>query len=113
MAKRSLFFAALAIVSGAGYLFIQVADRKTPSTSLTLANVSQPVIDLEKFEAIKTGMTLQQVRAIVGSRGTMQSQVDVGGQVAECYIWQNPGGSNAIVTFSNGIVSVKAQAMLR
>ena len=69
---------------------------------------------LEEFNAIKTGMTYQEVFDIVGSRGEVLSEVDLGlgdEYYTAMYTWDGEGslGANANVTFQGGKVTSKAQ----
>lgn len=71
-------------------------------------------ISLEEFNAIKTGMTYQEVFDIVGSRGEVLSEVDLGlgdEYYTAMYTWDGEGslGANANVTFQGGKVTSKAQ----
>lgn len=70
-------------------------------------------ITSEKFSAIETGMTYDEVVNIVGSDGELLSQSDVGGSGEykfEIYVWYGVApGSNANVTFQGGKVIAKAQ----
>lgn len=73
-----------------------------------------PTISLEEFNQIKTGMTVQDVYDIVGSSGTMISEVDLGlGSEYRTIMFQWDGegslGANANVTFQGGKVIEKAQ----
>lgn len=73
-----------------------------------------PTISLEEFNQIKTGMTIQDVYDIVGSSGTMISEVDLGlGSEYRTIMFQWDGegslGANANVTFQGGKVIEKAQ----
>lgn len=71
-------------------------------------------ITLEEFDAIQTGMGYQEVFDIVGGRGTVLSEVDLGlgsEYYTVIYQWEGEGavGANANVTFQGGTVSAKAQ----
>lgn len=69
-------------------------------------------ITAEKFNAIETGMTYDEVVNIIGSEGELSSQVDIGGDEykTEIYVWYGAvTGSNANVTFQGGKVVAKAQ----
>lgn len=69
-------------------------------------------ITAEKFNAIETGMTYDEVVNIIGSEGELSSQVDIGGDEykTEIYVWYGADpGSNANVTFQGGKVVAKAQ----
>ncbi len=71
-------------------------------------------ITLEEFNAIKTGMDYQEVFDIVGGRGEILSEVDLGlgdEYVTIMFTWKGEGsfGANANVTFQGGKVTTKAQ----
>lgn len=69
-------------------------------------------ITAEKFNAIETGMTYDEVVNIISSEGELSSQVDIGGDEykTEIYVWYGAvTGSNANVTFQGGKVVAKAQ----
>ena len=71
-------------------------------------------ITLEEFNAIKTGMEYQEVFDIVGGRGEILSEVDLGlgdEYVTIMFTWKGEGslGANANVTFQGGKVTTKAQ----
>jgi len=72
-------------------------------------------INLEKFEKIKSGMTYEEVVAIIGEKGELSSEVDMGigsDFVTQIYIWQGEGillRGNANITFQGGKVVSKAQ----
>lgn len=72
-------------------------------------------ITLDEFNEIQTGMTYEQVVAIIGSSGTPSVQTDGEGMSYQIYTWYGNGvaGSNANVTFINGEVSAKAQVGLK
>ena len=79
---------------------------------------SEASISLEEFNKIKTGMTYEEVCAIIGGEGTLSSSVDVGigaEYKTEIYQWTGHGslGANANVTFQGGKVISKAQIGLK
>ena len=76
-----------------------------------------PTISLEEFEQIQTGMSYQEVFDLVGSRGELLSEADLGlgdDYYTAIYSWDGEGslGANASVTFQGGYVTSKAQAGL-
>jgi hypothetical protein len=70
-------------------------------------------VTLSEFNAIQSGMTLQQVQQVVRSSGTQISNLDTAGTSNWVYQWQNGDGSNMNVQFQNGVVIGKAQAGLQ
>ena len=72
-------------------------------------------ITLEEYNKIESGMTHEQVVEIVGSDGTVSSQVESNGYKIVIISWYGNGvaGSNANVTFTNNAVSGKAQVGLK
>lgn len=77
----------------------------------SVENATQGITS-EKFNAIESGMTYNEVVNIVGSDGELSSQVDIGGDEykTEIYVWYGAvPGSNANVTFQGGKVVAKAQ----
>jgi len=72
---------------------------------------NKPTITLAEYNAIKTGMTIDEVTKIVGSGGESLSEAEVAGVKTEIRMWDGEGGlgSNANVTFQNGKVFAKAQ----
>lgn len=76
-----------------------------------------PTISLEEFEQIQIGMSYQEVFDLVGSRGDLLSEADLGlgdDYYTAIYSWDGEGtlGANASVTFQGGYVTSKAQAGL-
>lgn len=113
MTKRQGVFTVLALIAAGGWWFLRLAESKSGLTPISFANVAQPAIDLTRFNRVQIGMHLADVRAIIGSPGTLQAQSQIVDTAHEIYIWQNPGGSNAMVQFVDGKVISKAQFGLR
>ncbi|HLL83791.1 MAG TPA: hypothetical protein VK420_14095 [Longimicrobium sp.] len=63
------------------------------------------------FRAIRPGMSLEEVNALVGFAGTQTSTTDIGGRRSAGYKWQR-GGEFMIVTFMDGRASQTMQAGL-
>lgn len=83
-------------VSGKGQIGITAPDAVT--------------IDRDKFNAINTGMTYDEVVAVVGGPGTEDSYTEFMGSTSTSYIWSGSSlGSSASVTFTDGKVSNKTQ----
>jgi hypothetical protein len=64
------------------------------------------------FLSVRTGMSVDQVAAILGS-GDEISRSDIAGYNTVMYSWKNRNGSNMNVMFQNGSVVSKAQFGLR
>lgn len=70
----------------------------------------QSGITADQFGQITMGMTYDQVKQVMGSDGTVQSESEVSGVKTTIYIWSNPDGmSNVTVTVQNDSVDAKAQ----
>ena len=75
-------------------------------------------VTYSEYQDVKNGMTYEEVVEIVGEEGKEMSNIDAQGVgnaqgiSAKGYKWQNSDGSNMIVSFVNGEVATKAQAML-
>lgn len=71
-------------------------------------------ITLDDFNSIETGMSYEEVVAIIGYEGTVLSEVEVMDSKSTMYCWYGKDGiSNANVTVSNGKVMSKAQLGLK
>jgi len=68
---------------------------------------------LAQFNQVTTGMSIGQVRSIMGDPGELSVDSSVAGYTGQIYTWTNAGGGNMIVQFQNGQVITKAQAGLR
>ena len=78
-----------------------------------LANAKDTWMNLDKYNSITMGMTLNEVRNIVGSAGEQLSYLDLGigyEYVTEIYVWYAADGiGNATITFQGGKVVAMAQ----
>lgn len=74
-------------------------------------------ITLAEFESIQSGMEYQEVFDIIGSKGTVLSEADIGDDkyYSVVYMWDGEGdaGANANVMFQGGVVTSKAQFGLK
>lgn len=79
------------------------------------SNDSDNLITYEEYTKIETGMTYDEVVEIIGSYGYELSRVDIAGYQTVSVGWDGHGsiGTNANVTFQNGVVVSKAQAGLK
>lgn len=71
-------------------------------------------ISMEQYNSIETGMTYDEVVALLGGEGTLLSDTEIAGSKAQIYTWKGTSlGANANVTFSDGKVTSKAQFGLK
>lgn len=79
------------------------------------SNVSS--ITLDEFNKIQAGMPYSKVVDIIGGNGELVSESTVGEYTAQTYMWKgsdfDTSGGNAIIIFSNGDVTAKAQSGLK
>lgn len=69
-------------------------------------------VTLANYERVQTGMTLAEVEAIFGKPGGLLSEFSAAGITTQTIVWQR-GIGNATITFQNGTVWAKGQALLR
>ena len=78
--------------------------------TITVDENSPDKMTMEKFNKIETGMTYEQVVAIVGSEGELSTESSYGSYSMKIYSWKASNGiANATVSFTNGKVSGKSQ----
>lgn len=71
---------------------------------------SDAEVTLEKFNAVETGMTYEQVVELFGGEGELLSETELAGITMAIYTWNgNTLLSTCQVTFENGAVSSKSQ----
>jgi uncharacterized repeat protein (TIGR02543 family) len=72
-------------------------------------------ISKKEYKRVKKGMTLKQVRFLIGGKGKLESSSSSGGYKVKMYSWKGNGsiGSNAVIMFTNGKMDTKAQAGLK
>lgn len=70
-------------------------------------------ITLEQYNSIETGMTYDEVVALLGGEGALISDTEIAGSTSQIYMWNGTSlGSNANITFSDDKVIAKAQVGL-
>jgi hypothetical protein len=74
---------------------------------------SPPVVALAKYNAIREGMSYQEVTSIIGVQGQELSRSDLAEYTTVMYSWSNSNGSNMNAMFQNGRLVNKAQFGLR
>lgn len=99
--------------NGEGFLntiTVTFTDSVISSKSQTGLGDSEAKITKEKFDAIQTGMTYDQVKEIVGGAGDLSSVIYLLGTVTENYDWNGEKAlSNASISIQDGVVSSKSQ----
>ena len=68
-----------------------------------------PVVTKAEFDAVREGMTYQEVVRIIGASGELQSSSDLAGIKTVMYSWMNANGSNMNAMFQNDKLVQKAQ----
>ena len=66
-------------------------------------------IDAEKFDAIKQGMSYDEVVSLIGSEGELLSSSSVAGIETSSYEWESDGWGIATIMFQDGVVVNKSQ----
>lgn len=67
-------------------------------------------ITMDQYNSVETGMTYDEVVALLGGDGTLLSDTELAGSTSQIYMWEGSSvGSNANITFSDGKVMAKAQ----
>ena len=92
-----------------------ITDTPVPTTAPTPAPTAEPKkgeISYDSFQKVKTGMSLDDVKAILGDDPVLTSSSEIAGVKAEIYSWKGSGFSSITITFTNGKVSGRGQAGL-
>lgn len=105
---KPLLIAAAALVA----IIVAVLIITMPSSG------NKPTISKAEFDRITTGMTYEEVVEIIGSKGEVLSDTDLGfgsEYRTAIYMWEGEGqtGANANITFQGGKVISKAQMWLK
>ena len=95
-------------------LISMLHQNMVPAERAKLRAAAAGTMSLEEFNQIQNGMSYEEVQKIVGSAGTVLSESSIGGISIRIVSWLGNGslGSNAAITFQNGVVSGKSQAGL-
>lgn len=71
-------------------------------------------ITLDQYNSIETGMSYEEVVALLGGEGALLSDTEIAGSKSQIYMWNGTSlGANANVTFSDGKVISKSQLGLK
>lgn len=83
--------------------------------ALTACTPTAPAsITLDKYEQIQTGMTLEEVQALMGEPGEETSRMEIeGAPPTFSHMWKNANGSNVGITFQDNKVVSKVQFGLK
>ena len=93
--------------------FTPVPRSTATSRPPTPTPILPRIVTKAMYDRIETGMSYQQVVAIIGWNGEELSRSDVAGYVTVMYSWMNPNGSNMNVMLQNNKVVSKAQFGLK
>ncbi|MEQ2456306.1 DUF3862 domain-containing protein [Flavonifractor hominis] len=101
---------AVIIVLGGFGLFFNMSNDLLQKNVSGVTDESQ-YITMEEYNQIQSGMTYDQVVEIIGGPGESTASSGSGNYQIDMYTWYGNGtaGSNASITFTNGMVSAKAQ----
>jgi len=111
----------------------EVVKEETPKTEETAAPPKQEVkkeepkkevkkeepkkdgISKAEFEQVQNGMTYDEVKAIIGSEGELQSESEVAGYKTVMYMFKGESGigANATMMFQNNELTSKSQFGLK
>lgn len=110
MVRNKKMWAAAVIIGGLAIIIFVIAA--------IIPSGNKPTISISEFNKISTGMTYDEVVEIIGSKGNVLSEVDLGlgaRYKTSIYMWDGEGsiGANANITFQNGKVVTKAQFGLK
>ena len=97
---------------GVGLVLLAVTPLMRPGLGLLGRWASRgevSLISVEKYRAVRAGMTHEEVEGLVGSVGVEGSRTEQSGFSMAVYQWDNPDGSYMQVTFNNGLVTTKSQ----
>lgn len=111
-----IFLALFLIYIGLSITFDLSSDIIDMAAENNSYSQSVTKVTLEKFNQIQSGMTYEEVVAIIGEEGTILSEVDMNMGLeykTEVYYWYAVDEiSNANITFQGGKVIAKAQVGL-
>jgi hypothetical protein len=86
------------------------ADASTLSVLGGLALGSRDsLVTIEKYRAIRAGMTYEDVERALGREGIEFSRSEQAGYALITYQWDNADGSYVQITLSHGVVTTKTQ----
>lgn len=85
----------------------------TEVTGAAAEGPAAPALTMDGYNRIKTGMTFEQVTAIIGQPSQEMSRNELAGTETVMYMWEGMLGANMNAMFQNGKLVQKAQFGLR
>lgn len=84
--------------------------KVTNKTQFGVNDQSAAKATMDKYNHVETGMTYDEVVAIMGGDGELSSDTEIAGVSSKLYMWDGEDiASNCSITFSDGKVSSKSQ----
>lgn len=84
--------------------------KVTNKTQFGVNDQSAAKATMDKYNQVETGMTYDEVVAIMGGDGELSSDTKIAGVSSKLYMWDGEDiASNCSITFSDGKVSSKSQ----
>lgn len=103
-----------AYTDGSGYFTITTQNGIVTAKNDVKTSNETCKIDLEIYGQLKTGMTYDEVKEIIGSDGTLMTETDIGGVKSSMYMWRAEDGiGTASIMFQNDIVVSGSQTGLK
>ena len=91
--------------------FAKIENGKvTNKSQIGVNDQSTAKATMDKYNQVETGMTYDEVVAIMGGDGELSSDTKIAGVSSKLYMWDGENiASNCSITFSDGKVSSKSQ----
>lgn len=84
--------------------------KVTNKTQFGVNDQSAAKATMDKYNQVETGMTYDEVVAIMGGDGELSSDTEIAGVSSKLYMWDGEDiASNCSITFADGKVSSKSQ----
>lgn len=99
---------------GSGYITVTTQDGIVTAKNDVRVNTTTSNITLDIFNQITVGMTYEEVKALIGSDGTLMTDTNIGGIQSTMYMWKAADGiGNASIMFQNNAVVSGSQTGLK
>ena len=95
-----------------GNISVMIQGTKVTNKAQAGLQSMDAKVTMEKYNKIKSGMTYDQVKEILGE-GQLISETELMGTKDQMYEWINSDGANMNITFQNGKVDTKTQFELK